>query len=214
MSASELMTLSKEQWMLVASAVQSMRGRAGLKPETYRTIDSLAAQLASACPLCGGEHRVDKCETLIAKSVDDERVYYILAASERAPQDVALWWRPDGNGYTYDIKQAGLYTEEYVSKLHRSGDVPVHRDVARRYTMTIVRRSHLHEKGDVPTKRVPDGTPGVRDIDAPCEDFNPSATKLTVWSGHCDGDGHYLCRSCEHWSGIEQDAEDESEEDE
>lgn len=39
----------------------------------------------------------------------------------------------------------------------------------------------------------PDGTPGVRDVDFPCAEFDgPGYTG----SGRCDSDGHYLCRRC------------------
>jgi hypothetical protein len=39
--------------------------------------------------------------------------------------------------------------------------------------------------------RMPDGTTGVRDVDAPCEAFRPGTP-----AGHCDTDGHYLCAEC------------------
>ncbi len=42
--------------------------------------------------------------------------------------------------------------------------------------------------------RIPDGEPGVRDVDAPCDVFEPGE------SGHgpCETDGHYLCVECVH----------------
>lgn len=50
--------------------------------------------------------------------------------------------------------------------------------------------------------RVPDGTPGVRDADAPCEDFEPvgRAFEDAPGEGNCETDGHYLCRECVHIS--------------
>lgn len=53
--------LSMDEWRLIASAVQAMRGRAGLPADDRRALDGLAARIATTCPLCGGEHRVDKC---------------------------------------------------------------------------------------------------------------------------------------------------------
>lgn len=53
-----------------------------------------------------------------------------------------------------------------------------------------------------PPPRVPDGTPGVRDVDAPCEDYQPAGApwKDAPGTGGCDTDGHYLCRECVHIS--------------
>lgn len=42
-----------------------------------------------------------------------------------------------------------------------------------------------------------DGTPGIRDINAPCELFDG---KEPDGSGTCWSDGHYLCRECSHLS--------------
>jgi hypothetical protein len=44
--------------------------------------------------------------------------------------------------------------------------------------------------------RLPDGTPGVRDQDATCDDFITGSA-----SRDCDGDGHHLCRDCGRFSG-------------
>jgi hypothetical protein len=35
------------------------------------------------------------------------------------------------------------------------------------------------------------GAPGLRDVDAPCPDFEPGTP-----SGSCETDGHYLCWEC------------------
>jgi hypothetical protein len=37
----------------------------------------------------------------------------------------------------------------------------------------------------------PIGTPGVRDKDAPCQEFQPG-----IPLGNCETDGHYLCAEC------------------
>lgn len=50
--------------------------------------------------------------------------------------------------------------------------------------------------------RVPDGTPGVRDADAPCESFDPAGKDFedAPGRGTCETDGHYICRECVHIS--------------
>lgn len=55
--------------------------------------------------------------------------------------------------------------------------------------------------------RAPDGEPGVRDVDAPCEEFQPE-TEGKPWQfasgdGNCDTDGHHLCAECVHISEQE-----------
>jgi len=50
----------------------------------------------------------------------------------------------------------------------------------------------------------PDGTPGVRDRDAPCELFQPGTP---AGDGSCLGDGHYLCHECEHMTPEDGDEE-------
>jgi hypothetical protein len=47
-------------------------------------------------------------------------------------------------------------------------------------------------------ERMPDGLPGVRDVDAPCADFTPGTSPGTLRIGDCDTDGHYLCEECVH----------------
>ena len=47
--------------------------------------------------------------------------------------------------------------------------------------------------------RVPDGTPGIRDQDAPCEHYDLDGSLGAVFSD-CETDGHYLCEECVHIS--------------
>ena len=42
---------------------------------------------------------------------------------------------------------------------------------------------------------IPDGTPGVRDANAPCRYFKVSGSQPG-----CHGDGHHLCQECPHLS--------------
>jgi hypothetical protein len=53
--------------------------------------------------------------------------------------------------------------------------------------------------------RAPDGTPGVRDVDAPCDVYQPVDLPMDAdASGDCETDGHYLCADgrsvCRHIS--------------
>jgi hypothetical protein len=52
-----------------------------------------------------------------------------------------------------------------------------------------------HAKACGARERLPDGTPGVRDVDAPCEDYQPGASGPPQ-SANCESDGHYLCHEC------------------
>jgi hypothetical protein len=47
-----------------------------------------------------------------------------------------------------------------------------------------------------------DGQPGVRDADAPCDDFDGKAPN---GSGRCAGDGHYLCSECSQYKPEDED---------
>jgi DNA-directed RNA polymerase subunit RPC12/RpoP len=53
--------------------------------------------------------------------------------------------------------------------------------------------------------RIPDGTSGVRDVDAPCEAFKPHGApwERAPGDGSCDTDGHYICAECVHISQRE-----------
>jgi hypothetical protein len=52
-----------------------------------------------------------------------------------------------------------------------------------------------HPFSPPPRPRRPDGTPGLRDEDAPCTFFDPGET---VPTNTCMTDGHYLCQECRH----------------
>lgn len=42
--------------------------------------------------------------------------------------------------------------------------------------------------------RVPDGYPGIRDVDAQCDAYEPVEVAMSATTrGDCDTDGHYLC---------------------
>lgn len=42
---------------------------------------------------------------------------------------------------------------------------------------------------------LPDGVPGIRDIEAICPAYSPRKRLPGDWSD-CEGDGHYLCKGC------------------
>lgn len=46
--------------------------------------------------------------------------------------------------------------------------------------------------------RIPDGTDGIRDVDAPCEAFKPAGApyERAKGTGSCETDGHYICVEC------------------
>lgn len=53
--------------------------------------------------------------------------------------------------------------------------------------------------------RIPDGVPGIRDIENPCHCYSPAA-RLHVLGANamgCQGDGHYLCREC-RWLALDE----------
>jgi hypothetical protein len=76
---------------------------------------------------------------------EDEACFYVLDA-RTVVGNCAMWWCPDGKGYTCDITQAGLYTKERCASM-RETDVPVHRDVVARLTIQHVRVDHLRQAG-------------------------------------------------------------------
>lgn len=80
---------------------------------------------------------------------DGPRDYYILCQEHGVPGDnCALWWKPEGMGYTTDLDKAGLFRERAA---RRSIDIPIHRDVARRHAVTHVRLDNLRGDPEVTT---------------------------------------------------------------
>lgn len=73
--------------------------------------------------------------------MSDQAVYYIMNVATMERDSVAVWWCPNGQGYTYEIEKAGLYTAKYV-KDNRLTDIAVHRDA-------VVRTRHVLRIDDV-----------------------------------------------------------------
>lgn len=56
----------------------------------------------------------------------------------------------------------------------------------------------------IPHRQEPDGIPLRRSADDPCAGYSPRHFIGGDWLG-CEGDGHYLCRECVHFSGEDED---------
>ncbi|RKD20977.1 hypothetical protein BEP19_14940 [Ammoniphilus oxalaticus] len=44
-----------------------------------------------------------------------EREYFLLAIDKTAYSNFLVWWGPNDSGYTTNIEQAGIYTEERIN---------------------------------------------------------------------------------------------------
>lgn len=70
-----------------------------------------------------------------------EELFYILD-TRQVVGNCALWWRPDGAGYTCDLGDAGLYSRE-AARSHRETDIAVPRELAERLAIRHVRLDQL-----------------------------------------------------------------------
>lgn len=90
---------------------------------------------------------------------EERALFYIL--DTRGSQDTALWWKPQGAGYTTNLDEAGVYTEEQIAQrsLPRS-QVAVPIQAAIQVSNRAVAARHLgdfYEKGrDPPAPPEPD----------------------------------------------------------
>ena len=71
--------------------------------------------------------------------------YYILDARS-CVGNCALWWGPNGGGYTTELGEAGLYTLDDASS-HSEHHIPVHRSIAENRQVRHVRWKALHSAG-------------------------------------------------------------------
>ena len=53
-------------------------------------------------------------------------------------------------------------------------------------------------RGRMPYRDLPNGVPGVRDVNSVCTVYSPRKRLPGDW-GDCEGDGHYLCEGCALW---------------
>lgn len=94
----------------------------------------------------------------------------------------------DFGKYTGDSTNNEIrYARELGIPVRFFSDDPVGQKVLLMIDEYQARQRELNEK----VERVPDGTPGVRDQDNPCDEFDPGQP-----GGNCHGDGHALCREC------------------
>ena len=95
-------------------------------------------------------HECDVTIMVRAPQYEGQSLYYLLD-TRQVVGNCALWWRPNGKGYTCQLTEAGLYTEEQAFS-HRDTDVPVEREIAERLAISHVRTEALAEAG-VPIRR-------------------------------------------------------------
>jgi hypothetical protein len=68
-------------------------------------------------------------------------MYYIQYAGETG--EVALWWKPEGSGYTADLDAAGVFDEKFIKRLPRPIDIPWPVRVVREASQIVVLRDKL-----------------------------------------------------------------------
>lgn len=80
------------------------------------------------CPQCdGGRERLSpvSCETCHGEGkVPDQSLFYIRD-KRQVVGNCALWWCPNGHGYTCNLDEAGLFTEEEARDITRNRDTDV-----------------------------------------------------------------------------------------
>jgi len=97
---------------------------------------------AGACLLCKqGVPRVP------ASSQTKAERFYIID-TRQIVGNCALFWCPDGAGYTTQLEEAGLYSEA-DARSHRETDLAVAASVARAFAVTHVRVDRLRDQGGI-----------------------------------------------------------------
>lgn len=74
-----------------------------------------------------------------------EKDHYILD-KRSCVGNCALWWKPNGKGYTCNLDDAGLYTFKEASS-HRETDIAVPMAMARNLVVSHVRWDSLRDAG-------------------------------------------------------------------
>jgi hypothetical protein len=80
-----------------------------------------------------------------SEGIDADACFYVLDA-RTVVGNCAMWWCPNGQGYTCDITKAGLYTAKRCAGM-RETDVPVHRDIVTGLIVQHVLVDHLRQAG-------------------------------------------------------------------
>lgn len=75
---------------------------------------------------------------------------FYVRCLDREDGPLACWWKPNHRGYTFDLKEAGLYTKEEAKAIlaqanfgGRIHEVMVPVEVAKQAARTIVEKSNL-----------------------------------------------------------------------
>lgn len=68
--------------------------------------------------------------------------YYLLSLKWSNGKEKYVWWGPDNSGYTEDVNQAGVYTEEDIAKrplyYRNTSTYPVPVEIVKQMTSQIV----------------------------------------------------------------------------
>lgn len=89
------------------------------------------------------EHHCNVAIMVRGASHPGEQLYYLLDCRQ-VVGNCALWWRPNGGGYTCNLSEAGLYTKQEAFG-HRETDIPIAREVAESCAISHVRQSDMRD---------------------------------------------------------------------
>lgn len=82
-----------------------------------------------------------------AQAMDVADEFYLID-TRTVVGNCAMFWRPEGKGYTCDVRDAGLFSREDVT-LHRETDLPISRAMVELMLNTHVRLDLVRDKVDV-----------------------------------------------------------------
>lgn len=81
------------------------------------------------------------------KIIRKEQLFHILD-TRQVVGNCAMWWRPNGQGYTCDLNDAGKYTRSEVSaRTQRDTDIPICCEDARKFAVLHARIDVLRQNG-------------------------------------------------------------------
>lgn len=70
--------------------------------------------------------------------------FYILDA-RTVVGNCALWWCPNGSGYTTQLEEAGLYEEADAKERRRDTDIAIPEEIAKKCAVSHVRVERLRD---------------------------------------------------------------------
>lgn len=88
-------------------------------------------------------------------------MFYILDA-RTIVGNCALWWRPNGAGYTTQLEEAGLYEEADAKNGRRETDIAVPEEIAKKCAVTHVRMERLRDAMEQAGLKIPRVSGGKR----------------------------------------------------